>query len=135
LRTSEDISEDRGWKQLSRDIFRPPKHPLLLSATIGTGIQIGAVFFLTLIFTGFGFIDQTSRGSLLTTVILFYAFMGTVAGYFSARMYKMFQGPRWLKCTMATALLYPSINLVLFYTINHILISNATSNAVIVKFL
>jgi len=129
LRTTEEISEDRGWKQLSRDVFRPPKHPLLLSALIGTGIQIFAVLILALIFVCFGFVNQSARGNLLTTIILFYAFMGTIAGYFSARMYKMFQGPKWLKCTLVTALLYPSFNFVLFYTIDHILITNYSSSS------
>lgn len=90
LPTTEDILEDRGWKQLSRDVFRSPKNPLFLSVFLGTGVQVGSMFFLSLLFTIVGFIDKNSRGNLITAMILLYNFMGAFAGYFSARYYKMF---------------------------------------------
>jgi len=129
LRTSEDIQEDRGWKQLSRDVFRPPKHALLLSVLVGTGVQVASMFFLTLLVAALGFMDQEKRGSLLTTVLLFYTFMGIFAGYYSARVYKMYNGPHWIKCTLATALLYPSINFAIFYVINFVTLFEGSSNA------
>ena len=45
---------------------------------------------LTLIFAALGFMEQSYRGSLLTTIILMFNFMGIFAGYYSARIYKMF---------------------------------------------
>ena len=84
------MQEDTGWKQLSRDIVRPPGNALFLSVFIGTGIQLGCMGVLTLVFAALGFMEQSYRGSLLTTIILMFNFMGIFAGYYSARIYKMF---------------------------------------------
>jgi len=121
-RTAENIREDT-WRKLSRDVFRPPKDPLLLSALIGTGLQLLSASVLALISICLGLIDHNRRGTVLTTTILLYAFMGFISGYFSARIYKMFQGSNWLKCATITALLYPSINLALFSMTSQNLIS------------
>ena len=42
----EDTLEETGWKLVHGDVFRPPKHPRLFSAVIGSGIQI---FYMSLI--------------------------------------------------------------------------------------
>lgn len=41
-----DTLEETGWKLVHGDVFRPPRHPRLFSALIGSGIQI---FFMALI--------------------------------------------------------------------------------------
>lgn len=42
----EDTLEETGWKLVHGDVFRPPRHPRLFAAVIGSGIQI---FFMALI--------------------------------------------------------------------------------------
>lgn len=42
----EDTLEETGWKLIHGDVFRPPRHPRLFAAVIGSGIQI---FFMALI--------------------------------------------------------------------------------------
>lgn len=42
----EDTLEETGWKLVHGDVFRPPKHPRLFAAVVGSGIQI---FFMSLI--------------------------------------------------------------------------------------
>lgn len=42
----EDTLEETGWKLVHGDVFRPPKHPRLFAAVVGSGIQI---FFMALI--------------------------------------------------------------------------------------
>lgn len=42
----EDTLEETGWKLVHGDVFRPPKHPRLFAAIVGSGIQI---FFMALI--------------------------------------------------------------------------------------
>jgi len=125
----DDIQDERGWKQLSRDVFRPPNKTLLFSALIGTGVQLGSMFSFVLFFCWLGFMDHSHRGGLLTTIILFYALMGAFAGYYSARIYKMFDGLRWIKCTLATATLYPLTTFITFYAINIVLAFEESSNA------
>lgn len=36
----EDVQEDSGWKLVHGDVFRPPKHTLLLSVLLGSGSQL-----------------------------------------------------------------------------------------------
>lgn len=33
-----DTAEESGWKLVHGDVFRPPRHPELLSALVGTGV-------------------------------------------------------------------------------------------------
>ena len=40
--------EESGWKMVHGDVFRPPNHPKLLSSLVGSGIQILAMFALTI---------------------------------------------------------------------------------------
>ncbi len=36
-----DSAEESGWKLVHGDVFRPPRHPELLSALVGTGELFG----------------------------------------------------------------------------------------------
>lgn len=53
--------------------------------------------FVTLFFACLGFLSPANRGSLGSTAIVLFIFLGLPAGYVSARMYKTFGGERW-KC-------------------------------------
>ena len=58
----------------------------------GTGVQI---FMMSLVAMGFailGFLSPANRGGLLTAILLLFVFMGGFAGYYAARLYKLFGG-------------------------------------------
>ena len=116
--TNEEIIDEFGWKQVCNDVFRRPPFRMLLSALIGTGIQIFSMVFYTLIFAIIGFLTPDKRGSLLMIMIFVFVFMGVFAGYYSSRFYKMFGGKDWLKTSMLTAFLYPSILFSIFLIMN-----------------
>ena len=40
LAEPEDVLEETGWKLVHGDVFRPPQHPRLLVALLGSGIQL-----------------------------------------------------------------------------------------------
>jgi hypothetical protein len=42
-----------------------------------------------------GMLSPASRGALMTAAIFLYVFMGLIAGYFSARLYKTMKGREW----------------------------------------
>jgi transmembrane 9 superfamily protein 2/4 len=88
------------------------------------------MIFLTIIFSWLGFKHQEYRGTFLTYLFLFFVFMGIFAGYYSARYYKMFRGVYWLRCTLLTAILYPSIIFSLFLIVNIVLSFEESSGAV-----
>jgi len=131
LRIFEEIQEEeKGWRSLSRDVFRPPSKTLLFSSLIGTGVQIGKSFLWTLVYICLGFLEYRERGSLATTTIFFFTFMAAFAGYSSARIYKIFKGSEWIKCSLVTVSLYPSITFIIFCGIHLLLFFEGTRNTV-----
>ncbi len=84
----------------------------------------------TLIFSWIGFLTPENRGSILTVVVLLFVFMGVFSGYYSARFYKMFEGEKWLKNALLTAIIYPSLSFSVFFIINLFLWAEGSSAAV-----
>jgi transmembrane 9 superfamily member 2/4 len=88
LDEEEDAQEEFGWKLVHGDVFRPPRHALLLSVFVGSGSQVLLCSFVTLAFACLGFLSPANRGSLMTFALVFYVLFGIVSGYVSSRLYK-----------------------------------------------
>eukprot|EP00934_Nitzschia_sp_Nitz4_P007561 Nitzschia sp. Nitz4//scaffold278_size24532//8986//11238//NITZ4_008375-RA/size24532-augustus-gene-0.14-mRNA-1//-1//CDS//3329545375//7551//frame0 len=114
-----DDLEEKGWKLVHADVFRPPNYsPLLLSVCCGTGAQLLCMAFWTIIFSALGFINPSRRGSLLMAELFFYVLMGSVAGYITARFYKTFKGKAWQMATICTAVGFPGLCFALFFAMD-----------------
>ncbi|KAJ3196541.1 hypothetical protein HK101_008550 [Irineochytrium annulatum] len=122
--------EDFGWKLVHADVFRPPPQRMLLSVLIGNGAQLFAMCGVTLAFAVLGFLSPSSRGALSTMTLLFYVSFAGVAGYGSARIYKMLQGEFWRQNVFLTATLVPAVVFIIFLTLNFILVGYQSSAAV-----
>lgn len=96
---SEEV-EETGWKLVHGDVFRPPKHPMLLSILVGSGVQVLGMLMVTigiiilisfslidckifsltkkknLVFAVLGFLSPANRGGLLTAVLVLFVVMG-----------------------------------------------------------
>lgn len=127
----EDTLEETGWKLIHGDVFRPPRHPRLFAAIVGSGIQIffmalitickchhdyvlniernSVLNFVVAVVAMLGMLSPSSRGALMTAGIFLFVFMGLIAGYFSARIYKTMKGREWKRGAFLTATLYPGI--------------------------
>ena len=128
LQTLEEAQEESGWKLVHGDVFRPPStSPLLLSVMAGTGVQILVMTFCTLVCALFGLTSPANRGGLLTTFILLYVVMGSFAGYYSARVYKLMSGKLWKRSTVLTAMLYPVLMGSFYIFINFMVASEGSS--------
>jgi transmembrane 9 superfamily protein 2/4 len=111
-----DDLEEKGWKLVHADVFRPPSFsPMFLSVCCGTGAQLLCMTFWTIIFSALGFLSPAKRGFLLMAELIFYVLMGVVAGYVTARMYKTFKGKAWQYATICTALGFPGLSFGLFF--------------------
>lgn len=128
--TSDDFIDEYGWKQVCYDVFRKPKHSMILSALVGTGLQLLIMIFYALTFSIFGYLKPESRGNIITLMIFVFVFTGMVEGYVSTWIYKLLQGKEWLKCTIVTALLFPSFALLILCIVN-IMFSFEKSSAVL----
>merc|ERR1712072_1353389 len=101
------------------DVFRPPKtSPILLSVMVGTGTQVFMMTCTLMVFAVLGFLSPANRGGLMTAMLLLFVFMGSFAGYYSSRLYKMFQGKAWKRNTLLTSLLYPGVMFLIFFVLN-----------------
>jgi len=126
-----DVLEEKGWKLVHADIFRPPSYsPLLLSVCCGTGAQLLCMSFWTIVFSSMGFLSPARRGALLMAELLFFVLMGSVNGYVTARLYKMFKGKSWQYATVCTALGFPGLAFSLFFVLDLIAWGYGSTDAV-----
>lgn len=124
------VQEDSGWKLVHGDVFRTPKHPLLLSVFLGSGSQLFFMTGSTIIFALLGFLSPSNRGSLGTVMILLYTIFGFIGGYVSARVYKSFGGEAWKRNIVTTPVLVPGIVFATFFLLNLFLWAKQSSGAV-----
>ncbi|RAL37722.1 hypothetical protein DM860_000416 [Cuscuta australis] len=130
LETQEEAQEETGWKLVHGDVFRPPTNSDLLCVCVGTGVQFLGMTLVTMIFSVLGFLSPSNRGGLMTAMLLVWAFMGVLAGYASARLYKMFRGSEWKKITLQTAFMFPGVFFVVFFILNALIWGERSSGAV-----
>jgi transmembrane 9 superfamily member 2/4 len=124
------IQEDSGWKLVHGDVFRTPKYSLILSVFLGNGAQLFVMTGFTIVFALFGFLSPSNRGSLGTTMVLLFTFLGFIGGYVSARVYKAFNGEQWKLNIALTPLLVPGIVFSTFFLLNLFLWAKQSSGAV-----
>ncbi|KAL0232118.1 hypothetical protein PCE1_003114 [Barthelona sp. PCE] len=103
----------QGWKDLSRDIFRPPKYATFLSSVVGAGTQLLCTLLVFLAGAILGMFSPGFRLSAPVTFTVLYLPLAILGGYVGARVHKSFGKKDWLRSTMLNALFIP----VLFFVI------------------
>lgn len=126
----EEALEETGWKLVHGDVFRPPRYPMILSALIGSGVQVFCMVLITIVFAMLGMLSPASRGSLATAIIFLYVFMGTFAGYYSARLYKTLKGLHWKRAALTTGMLFPGVVFSIAFFLNFFLWGKQSSGAI-----
>uniref|UniRef100_A0A0D9X6A9 Transmembrane 9 superfamily member n=1 Tax=Leersia perrieri TaxID=77586 RepID=A0A0D9X6A9_9ORYZ len=130
LETDEHLA---GWKLVSGDVFREPKHPLLLSVMVGDGARILAMAVATIVFAALGFMSPASRGALVTGMLLIYLLLGFSAGYVSVRLWKTLRhgdATGWKRVATHASISFPSIAFTIFTSLNCVLWYNGSTGAV-----
>lgn len=128
--SEDDAQEEFGWKLVHGDVFRPPRHSMLLSLFLGSGIQVLCMTLITLFFACLGFLSPANRGALMTCAMVMFVCLGTPAGYVSARLYKSFGGSKWKANVLLTSLLCPGIVFSIFFSLNLLLWAKGSSAAI-----
>mmetsp|Transcript_1017 Transcript_1017/g.4352 ORF Transcript_1017/g.4352 Transcript_1017/m.4352 type:complete len:641 (-) Transcript_1017:1261-3183(-) len=114
-----DAEEDRGWKLVHGDVFRPPQqYRLLLCVLLGSGAQVLVCMFVTIWFAAMGFLSPAYRGSYIIGALFTYVLASSVAGYVSAVFFKNFGGLAWKYNTLLTAFLFPVALFLIFLVVN-----------------
>jgi transmembrane 9 superfamily member 2/4 len=126
----DDIQEDSGWKLVHGDVFRSPRHSLLLSVLLGNGAQLFGMAGVTLLFAMLGFLSPSNRGFLTTVALLLYTIFGFVGGYVSSKSYKSFGGENWKVNIAATPAFVPGLVFSMFFLLNLFVWGKGSSGAV-----
>ena len=120
---------ENNWKQVSGDVFRPPRvNKMLLSSIIGTGVQLFLMLAIVLFLGTIGFVNPEKRSNIISLIILCYILMGIAGGFISAVFYKIMNGIHWLKMSLLTSILFPGTVFLGYIFINIILsLENSTA--------
>lgn len=131
--TLEEQSEETGWKLVHGDVFRAPTGtlgPMTLSVCVGSGLQLVTTALAVMVFACFGFLSPANRGGMVTAILLLYVFMGSFSGYFSARVYKMYNGEAWKRNTLITSTFFPACVGSIVFIINLFVWGKGSSQAI-----
>jgi transmembrane 9 superfamily protein 2/4 len=102
---------------------------MLLSVFIGCGNQLLLMTLVMLIFACLGFLSPANRGGLLTALFLLFIFAGTVSGYKSSRIYKLFDGKSWKTNALLSAFLLPGCVFVISFMLNLLVWARQSTSA------
>ncbi|XP_058083093.1 transmembrane 9 superfamily member 11-like [Magnolia sinica] len=122
-----------GWKLVVGDVFRPPPNPDLLCILVGDGVQILGMGVVTIVFAALGFMSPASRGTLITSMLFFYLFLGIAAGYVAVRLWSTInQGghERWMSISWRVACFFPGITFLILTTLNFLLWGSHSTGAI-----
>lgn len=123
-------ADETGWKLVHGDVLRPPPRAGLLSALVGTGVQLIGMTAVTVVFAVLGFLSPANRGGFTTAAVLLFVAMGALGGHAAGRLYKLCRGEEWKAMTAAAALLFPGFLSAVFFALNLLVWSQRSSGAV-----
>ena len=108
---NDTVIDEYGWKQITGDVFRSPRHPKTLSAFIGTGIEVLCILIVSLILSLIGFIKPEIRAKMVNYIFICCIVFSIISGYVSTFIYRNIGGKDWLKNCIVTAFFFPTISL------------------------
>ncbi|KAG9064517.1 hypothetical protein KI688_003707 [Linnemannia hyalina] len=126
----DEHDDTTGWKLVHGDVFRTPKYSSLLCCLLGSGVQILAMALTTILFALIGVLNPSYRGGFVSFGLFLFVFAGCFAGYYSARLYKVFKGSSWTKNAIMTATLVPGFLMTIVFLLNLFVWSQNSSNAI-----
>ncbi|KAM3508734.1 hypothetical protein MY10362_001015 [Beauveria mimosiformis] len=128
--TEEALEDVTGWKQLHTDVFRAPQRGYLLAPLVGSGMQLFFMAMGLVLLSALGFLNPSFRGGFISVGVGLFVFAGVFSGYFSARVFKSFDGKDYRKNAMVTALLFPGLMFGLVFIVNLFVWAQASSTAI-----
>jgi transmembrane 9 superfamily protein 2/4 len=85
---------------------------------------------IVIVFAALGFLSPAYRGGLVQATVLTFLFLGSTAGYTSARFYKFFKGDDWKATTFLTGTVFPGATAMLFVGMDLMLWGHTSAGAV-----
>ncbi|OTA96149.1 hypothetical protein M434DRAFT_393236 [Hypoxylon sp. CO27-5] len=126
----EALEDVTGWKLLHTDVFRKPEYGYLLAPLVGSGMQLLFMAIGLILLSAIGILNPSFRGGFISAGIGLFVFAGVFSGYFSARVYKTFDGKDFVKNALVTACLFPGLTFSLIFILNLFVWAQASSTAI-----
>ncbi|KAI1658538.1 Nonaspanin [Daldinia decipiens] len=126
----EALEDVTGWKLLHADVFRKPEYGHLLAPLVGSGMQLLFMAIGLVLLSAIGILNPSFRGGFLSAGFGLFVFAGVFSGYFSARVYKTFDGKDFGKNALVTAFLFPGLLFGLIFILNLFVWAQASSTAI-----
>lgn len=131
LSSGDEALEDvTGWKLLHGDVFRTPAYGSLLAPLVGSGMQLLFMSSGLVFLSAIGILNPSFRGGFISFAIGLFVFAGLFSGYFSARVYRTFDGQNWRRNTIITATLFPGLLFAAVFILNLFVWAQASSTAI-----
>jgi transmembrane 9 superfamily member 2/4 len=126
----EGLEDVTGWKLLHADVFRKPAYGYLLAPLVGSGMQLLFMAVGLVLLSAIGVLNPSFRGGFISAGVGLFVFAGLFSGYFSARVYKNFEGQHFGKNALITAMLFPGLAFGLIFILNLFVWAQASSTAI-----
>ncbi|ORX58674.1 hypothetical protein DM01DRAFT_1318052 [Hesseltinella vesiculosa] len=105
----DELDEVIGWRLVHRDVFRRPMYGGLLAPLLGTGVQLLLVFSYLMLAISKDWVHLANPASIIRLLIKSFVYTSVIAGYWSARIYKVFRGRSWFFNACLTGVLVPGV--------------------------
>lgn len=126
----EALEDVTGWKLLHADVFRTPRFGYLLAPLVGSGMQLLFMAVGLVLLGAFGILNPSYRGGFVSVGVGLFVFAGIFSGYFSARVFKSFDGKDYRRNAFVTAVLFPGLAFGLVFILNLFVWAQASSTAI-----
>ncbi|KAI9308707.1 hypothetical protein BJ944DRAFT_259744 [Cunninghamella echinulata] len=129
----DDFEDVIGWRLIHRDVFRRPIYGGLLAPIIGSGLSLLIIGFIILGGMYNGWVHPAKHGALISLFIKLYIPGSFIAGYWSARIYKVFKGKSWTFNAVMTSLILPGFIFICLFVQNFFVWSAQSSLAISIR--
>lgn len=126
----EALEDVTGWKLLHADVFRKPRLGNLLAPMVGSGMQLLFIGVGLVLLSALGVLNSSFRGGFISVGVGLFIFAGLFSGYFSARVYRSFDGVNHRANALVTALVFPGLTFGLVFVLNLFVWAQASSTAI-----
>lgn len=129
--SDEEALEDiTGWKLLHADVFRTPQYGYLLAPLVGSGMQLLFMMISLVLLSAVGLLNPSFRGGFISVGVGLFVFAGIFSGFFSAKVYKTFEGRDWRSNALVTSLFFPGLMFGIGFLLNLFVWAQASSTAI-----
>ncbi|KAI8622307.1 hypothetical protein BC830DRAFT_1090255 [Chytriomyces sp. MP71] len=129
LDLDKDLSDDYGWKQVHGDVFRPAKHLTALSGLLGSGLQLGLLAFVVILYAVCADME-IENGHTISIALFFYALSSITSAYYAGSYYTRNGGKDWVRLVFVSSGLVPGTVTLMVLLINFVSIYQKTSRAI-----